>query len=93
MLFDLRFASTERFSLALDLEGVQLSATGEICIIQLVSSRNPRYIYLLDICALGAYAFDTEISNVELIEQVCKYFFLFRFAYVIFFVMPVFNAN
>ena len=48
-------------SLAVDLEGVNLGATGEICIIQLISSQNPTHIYLLDICTLGSRAFTTEI--------------------------------
>jgi hypothetical protein len=50
------------FSLAVDLEGVNLGATGEICIIQLISSQNPTHIYLLDICSLGSRAFTAEIQ-------------------------------
>ena len=51
------------FSLALDLEGINLGATGKICIIQLISSHNPTKVYLLDVCALGSRAFSTQIRS------------------------------
>ena len=62
MLADLGLNSKKAdFSLAVDLEGVNLGATGEICIIQLIASQNLTYVYLLDICTLGSRAFTIEI--------------------------------
>jgi hypothetical protein len=46
-------------TLAVDLEGIDLSATGTICILQIVTSDIPRVVYLLDVCELGAEGFDT----------------------------------
>jgi hypothetical protein len=51
------------FSLALDLQGINLGATGEICIIQLILSHSPTQVYLLDVCALGSKAFTAEIRS------------------------------
>lgn len=45
-------------ALAIDLEGVDLGRYGEICIVQIALARSGAPIYLFDICALGASAFD-----------------------------------
>ena len=51
-------------SLALDLEGERLGSNGNICIIQIVSSHRPDRVYLVDVCTLGATAFDI-IADIE----------------------------
>lgn len=40
-------------SVAVDLEGVDLGRTGEICVIQLVSSDDPLTVYIVDVTVLG----------------------------------------
>lgn len=54
--------SLARGAIAVDLEGVDLGRTGEVCIVQIAVARSGAPIYLFDICALGGLAFEGDAS-------------------------------
>ena len=48
-------------ALALDIEGINLGSTGEICLVQIVSNSKPETVFLVDVCSLGSRSFMEEI--------------------------------
>ena len=67
-------ATKANLCLALDLEGINLGATGEICVIQLIKSQNPTCIYLVDICTLGKEAFYASLRFDDQVQKLIRHF-------------------
>jgi exonuclease 3'-5' domain-containing protein 1 len=61
--------SGARAALAVDLEGVALSRAGEVCVVQIAAARRGAPVYLFDVVALGAAAFDGPRSLRGLLED------------------------
>jgi len=72
VLIDAPVGGTE-ITLAVDFEGVKLCRSGALCLLQMTCSDDPTLVYVLDICVLGALAFNlatpSGLSMKRLLER------------------------